>query len=58
MSERSQKNLCAAIGGIGFIFAIGIVGGIEQGAPLGNFVYAFASIIGSFVAFCKGGYIE
>lgn len=54
----SKQGLCGAIGCICFIVAIGIVGGIEQGAPLGNFIYAFASAIGGGVAFCKGGFME
>lgn len=48
-------------GAIGFgclLLAVGIVGGIDQGAPLGNFVYAIGSVIAGFVAFCKGGMIE
>ena len=57
MSEKVQRRLCAIIGCLGLFFAIGIVGGIDQGAPLGNVVYAFLSMMGSGIAFFVGGFM-
>lgn len=54
----SKQGVCGTIGFMLFVVAVGIVGGIDNGAPLGNFVYAFACVVGSFVAFVKGGMIE
>jgi len=57
MSNRMKKSICGWVGVIGFILTVGIVGGIDQGASLGNIVFAFASAVGSFVAFSNGGFL-
>ena len=56
--SMSNQGFWGAIGFICLIITFGIVGGIEQGAPLGNFVDAFVSLIFSGVAFSKGGLME
>ena len=58
MSQKAKKELCAAIGGLGWFCAIGFVGGIEYGAPLFNFVYAFASMVVGVLAMDKGGFLK
>lgn len=54
----NKQTVYGILGLLGFVICVGIVGGIEHGAPLGNFVYAFASIIGSGYAFYKGGLMK
>lgn len=58
MSKKMKRSICGWVGVIGFLMSVGFVGGIEQGASLGNFVYAFASMIGSGFAFYKGGFMR
>lgn len=57
MSTQTKIRICGLVGIIGLVMTIGILGDIDQGGPVGNIVFAFASLIVSFFAFYKGGYM-
>ena len=42
--EDVKMTRCDIIGGISFLLALGIVGGVEHGAPLRNMVAAFVFV--------------
>lgn len=57
MKVKTKKKICGWVGAIGMLIAIGIVGGVETGAPLTNMVLAFVSIGVSAASLYKGGYM-
>lgn len=60
MSVKAKKAILTLIGFLAFLFALGCIGGIEQGlsAPLTGFGRAWAGIVIMIAAWCKAGIIR
>jgi len=55
MKVRTKRILCRWAGWLSFLVALGLVGGVENGASIINMVWAFVALL-AWVAFMwKGG---
>lgn len=57
MKVKTKKKICGLVGAACMLIAIGIVGGVETGAPLTNMIWAFVSLCVSCASLYKGGYM-